>query len=188
MQFSEILFKRRSIRKYRDQTVDMDIVKEIIHDGTFAPSAGNEQPWQFVIVTNTELLQRISDDCKTNILTRIANNPNDYAQKYQKMLQNQAFHIFYHAPCLIIIVGDRHVKNLYFDCTLAASYVMMSATARGLGTCWINFAREITDPEILSQLGVPDNYTIVAPIILGYPAIEPSVPTRKEATILKIVT
>lgn len=45
MQFSEILLKRRSIRKYLDQPIDMDIVKEIIHDGTFAPSAGNEQPW-----------------------------------------------------------------------------------------------------------------------------------------------
>ncbi|MBD3307487.1 hypothetical protein GF339_13745 [candidate division KSB3 bacterium] len=188
MQFSEILLKRRSIRKYLDQAVDMDLVQEIIHDATFAPSAGNEQPWQFIIVTDTDLLQRISDDCKTNLLARIANNPNDYAQKYQKMLQNPAFQIFYHAPCLIIIGGERHVKNLDVDCTLAASYIMMSATARGLGTCWINFAREITDPEILSQLGLPDTYTIVAPIILGYPAIEPSVPTRKEASIIKIVT
>jgi len=166
----------------------MDIVKEIVRDGTFAPSAGNEQPWQFIIVTNKEILQRISDDCKTNILARIAKNPNDYAKRYRKMLQNPAFHIFYNAPCLIMILGESHIKNLSFDCTLAASYVMMAATAKGLGTCWINFAREISDPKLLAQLGIPDNYTIIAPIIVGYPAIEPAVPTRRDATILRIVS
>jgi nitroreductase len=186
MQFSDVLSKRRSIRKYLDKPVEMDLLKEIIHESTLAPSAGNEQSWKFIIVYHAPVLHRISEECKKTLLARIANNPNDYAKKYEHMLQNPSFNIFYNAPCLVMILGESHVKNLLFDCTLAASYFMMSAAAKGLGTCWINFARDLTNPALLEQIGVPENHTIVAPIIIGYPATVPSLPTRKAATILKI--
>ena len=188
MQFSELLLKRRSIRKYIDKPVAIDVLKDIINDSLLAPSAGNEQPWKYIIVNNKDLLQRISDECKKNILTRVQNNPNDYASKYSSMLKNESFNIFYDAQTLIIILGESNVKNLQINCTLAASYLMMSATSKGLGTCWINFAKEISDPDILLEIGIPDNHTIVAPIIIGYPAIEPSIPEREKAQILKITT
>jgi nitroreductase len=188
MAFSDVLLKRRSIRKYLDKPVEMDLLKNIIQESTLAPSAGNEQPWKFIIVQNRDMLQEISEDCKEALLARIAANPDDYAKKYEHMLQNKSFNIFYNAPCLVLILGERHVKNLLFDCTLAASYFMMSAAAKGLGTCWVNFARELTNPTLLEQIGVPKNHTIVAPIIIGYPAFEPSPPKRKTATILKITS
>lgn len=186
MAFSEVLLKRRSIRKYIDKPVEVDLLKGIIHESTLAPSAGNEQPWKFIIVQNTAILKEISEACKKTLLTRIAANPNDYAKKYERMLQNDTFNIFYNAPCLVLILAESNVKNLLFDCTLAASYLMMSAAAKGLGTCWINFARELKNPALLDLIGVPEKHTIVAPIIIGYPAIEPSPPKRKTVTILKI--
>jgi nitroreductase len=188
MIYSDVLMKRRSIRKYLDQPVDLDLLKEIIQESTLAPSAGNEQPWKFIIVQNPDVLQEISRACKEKLLTRIAANPDDYAKKYQHMLQNDSFNIFYNAPCLVLIVGESQVKNLLFDCTLAASYFMMSAAAKGLGTCWINFARELSNPALLEQIGVPENHTIVAPIIIGYPAIVPAPPKRKTVTILRITS
>ena len=188
MAFSELLLKRRSIRKYLDQPVEMDLLKDIIRESTLAPSAGNQQPWKFIIVQNPDVLQKISEDCKEILLARIAANPNDYAKKYEHMLQNDTFNIFYNAPCLVLILGERHVKNLLFDCTLAASYLMMSAAAKGLGTCWVNFARELTNLALLEQIGVPENHTIVAPIIVGYPAIVPPPPKRKTVPILKITS
>jgi nitroreductase len=188
MAFSDVLLKRRSIRKYLDKPVEIDLLKDIIHESTLAPSAGNEQPWKFIIVQNSQVLKKISKVCKENLLARIAANPNDYAKKYERMLQNESFNVFYNAPCLVLILGESHVKNLLFDCTLAASYFMMSAAAKGLGTCWINFARELTNPALLEQIGVPEDHTIVAPIIIGYPAIEPSPPKRKPAIILKITS
>jgi nitroreductase len=186
MAFSELLLKRRSIRKYLDKPVEIDLLKNIIHESTLAPSAGNEQPWKFIIVQNRDVLHNISEDCKEAFLARIAANPHDYAKKYEHMLQNESFNIFYNAPCLVLILGERHVKNLLIDCTLAASYLMMSAAAKGLGTCWINFAKELTNPALLEQIGVPENHTIIAPIIIGYPAIVPSPPKRKTSPILKI--
>ncbi len=187
MDFTELLRKRRSIRNYLEKPVSTDILKEIISESLMAPSAGNEQPWKFIIVNNKQLLKKISADCKNNLLNRIKNTPGDYAEKYLKMLQNPSFNIFYNAPALVIILGENNVKNLESDCALAACYFMMSAASRGLGTCWINFAKSLRDAELIAELGFPENHIMAAPLIIGYPAMEPAVPKRKDADILKVV-
>jgi nitroreductase len=103
------------------------------------------------------------------------------------MLQNEAFHIFYHAPAVVLILGEENLKNLYADCSLAAGYLMMSAASKGLGTCWVNFGTEIYDPELRKELGIDKNLTIVAPMALGYPEKIPATPNRKEPQILKVI-
>ena len=188
MTFDELLLNRRSVRKYTDTPVSTEVVRELIRESTFAPNAGNEQPWKFIIVNDSQWLKKISDESKKNILARIAADPDDYAHKYKGMLQNESFNVFYNAPCLVMILGLSSLKNLYVDCALAASYFMMAATSRGLGTCWVNLGAEIKDPEMIGELGIPDNCTIVAPIIVGYPQKLSSAPTRREPEILKIIT
>ena len=188
MEFSELIKSRRSIRKYKDKPVPLEIIHELIRVSTFAPNAGNEQPWKFIIVNNKEMLKRMSDESKKNILARIADNPKDYASKYKGMLKNENLNVFYNAPCLVIIFGPTNLKNLFVDCALAASYFMMAAASKGLGTCWINLGIEIKDQEMINELGIPENCRIVAPIILGYPEKIPAAPKRKEPEIVKIVT
>lgn len=188
MKFEEILKSRRAIRNYQNKPVSIDIIKEIIKDSTLAPSAGNGQPWKYIVVNNKELLKKMSDDSKNNMLARIAANPNDYAKKYEVMLNKETYNIFYNAPCAVIIIGQKDLKNLYVDCALAASYFMMSATSRGLGTCWVNFALAIKDPEIIQELGIPEKWQMVAPLVLGYPEKITPVPERKEPEIIKIIT
>ena len=185
--FSELLLKRRSIRKYLDKPVDLDLLKRIIQESVYAPSAGNEQPWKFIIIQNSLVLQEISKVCKKTLLARIAADPYDYAKKYQQMLSKESFNIFYNAPCLVLIIGESQVKNVVFDCTLAASYFMMSAAEKGLGTCWINFAKVLTNPMLHEKIGLPEDHTIVAPIIIGYPAVEPSPSKRKAPHIINII-
>lgn len=187
MIFDELLKKRRSVRNYQDRTVSVELVLELIRESTFAPNAGNEQPWKFLIVNDREMLKKISTESKKNVLARIYANPDDYAQKYQKMLDNESFNVFYNAPCLVMILGLSTLKNIYVDCALAACYFMMAATSRGLGTCWVNFGTEIQEPGMVSKLGIPDNHTIIAPITLGYPEGVPPVPKRKDPEILKII-
>ena len=166
MEFSELIKYRRSIRNYQEKHVPLEIIHEIIKLSTLAPNAGNEQPWKFIIVNDKEMLKKISDESKKNILARIADNPNDYASKYKGKLENETFNVFYNAPCIVIILGSAKLKNLYVDCALVASYFMMAATSRGLGTCWINLGTEIKDPEMINELGIPENCQIVAPIVL----------------------
>jgi len=188
MTFAQLLQNRRSVRNFQDKNVPVDLIREIIVESTLAPSAGNEQPWKFIIVNEKEMIQRISDESKKNILARIDANPNDYAKKYQKMLENESFNVFYNAPCLVIILGLSSLKNLHVDCALAAGYLMMAAASRGLGTCWVNFGTEIQDPGMKNELGIPENHTIVAPISLGFPEKIPPAPKRKEPEILKIIS
>lgn len=185
--FAELLTNRRSVRSYQDKQVPQKLINELITESTLAPSAGNEQPWKYIIVQDKATMRSISDESKKSILARIAGNPEDYAKKYQKMLENESFNIFYNAPSLVMILGPSHLKNLIVDCALAASYLMLAAAARGLGTCWINFATELQDSELKTELAIPQNCSIVAPIILGYPEKIPPVPQRKPPEILKII-
>lgn len=187
MTFDELLKNRRSVRKYKDTPVSIEVIRKIIKESTLAPNAGNEQPWKFIIVNDKETLERISDESKRNILARIAADPDDYARKYQTMLQNESFNVFYDAPCVVMILGSSCRKDLYVDCALAAGYFMMGAASRGLGTCWVNLGAEIHDSKMLSELGVPDNTTIVAPIVVGYPEEIPPAPKRNEPEILRTI-
>lgn len=188
MTFDEILHKRRSVRSYNDKSVPLETINELIKECILAPNAGNEQPWKFILVNSRATMKRMSDESKKNILARIAANPDDYANRYKGMLENDAINVFYNAPCLVLILGRANAKNLYVDCALAAGYFMMSATSRGLGTCWVNLGAEIEDPGMINELGIPGNYKIVAPIILGYPEKIPSISSRNEPEVLKIIT
>lgn len=187
MTFAEMLKFRRSVRNYQDTPVSMDIIESLLLESTFAPSAGNGQPWKFIVVNNKETLANISSESKKNLLTKIATNPNSYTKKYEKILQNESYNIFYNAPTLILIIGNAKAKNLHVECALAACYLMMAAASRGLGSCWVNLGTEIKNPEMLRRLGIPEEHQIVAPIILGYPDRIPSVPSRKYPEIINII-
>jgi len=184
--FEELLIKRRSIRKYTEEKVPDETLMKIIEDAACAPSSGNEQPWKFIVVKNKSLMKKISDDAKASLLARISKNPDDYAKKYENMFLNESFNIFYNAPALVFIIGDKSLKNTVINCTIAATYLMMSAVNNGLGTCWINFATAITSQKLLNELGISKNDIIVAPIIIGYPDGIPDMPDRKKIEIINI--
>ncbi|MFC1557069.1 nitroreductase family protein [candidate division KSB1 bacterium] len=188
MTFEEILNNRRSIRNYQNKPVSEETIKEIIEESILAPSSGNGQPWEFIVVNNKDMLKRMSLESKRNILDRINANPDDYAGKYRRILENELYNVYHNAPCLVIILGQSSVKNLYIDCTLAASYFMMAATSRGLGTCWVNLGADIQNPEMIKELGIPENSKIIAPLTLGYPVKIPGIPSRKKPNIIKIIT
>jgi nitroreductase len=184
--FFELLKTRRSIRDFQDREVPTDLVREIIKDTCLAPSSGNGQPWKFIVINNRNKIRQLSDESKRNILSYIEKDPASFLKKYEAALRNQAFNVFYNAPCVVYIVGSREVRSLWVDCALAACYFMFSAAARGLGTCWVDLGSEIRSPEILKEIGLPAECRIVAPVALGYPKSIPS-PSERKADILKMI-
>jgi nitroreductase len=187
-EYSELLKLRRSIRDYEAKEVPLDTVKEIIRESCLAPSSGNGQPWRFVVVNNREVIKRLSDESKRNLLADIEHNPASPSRNYEGALRDESFNVFYNAPCLVFIGGSKSLLSLQVDCALAASYFMFSACERGLGTCWIGLGRFIQDPELRKLIGMPEDYQIVAPVILGYPTTTPTEAARMEPQILKIVS
>ena len=187
MDYQELLLKRRSIRKFRDQPVEAEVLAAILEDTTLAPTASNGQPCKFIVVNDRELIRALSDESKANILADVAADPGLRVAMYAPALKNPDYNVFYDAPCLVLLVGPAEHELLDVDCALTAAYLMFAATQRGLGTCWINLGARIRKPELLERLGVPADCRIVAPIILGYPDVEPQASERHAPEILKLI-
>jgi nitroreductase len=186
--FFDLLKKRRSVRDYEEREVPLDLVKEIIKESCLAPSSGNGQPWQFIVINSKEWIKRLSDESKKNILSYIAKNPDAPIKQYEAALKNRDFNVFYNAPCLVFVGGSKKIGSIQEDCALTACYFMFSASERGLATCWIGLGTSVHDPEIKKQIGMPEDYRIVAPIVVGYPKSIPDIPERVEPQILKVVS
>ena len=188
MTFSELLQKRRAIRDFEEKEIPLKMVEEILRESTLAPSASNNQPCRFAVVSCRKTIKALSDESKANLLSDNAEKKIRLNPDYVTMLQNENFNVFYNAPCVIYIVGSKSVGSLDVDCALMANYIMFAAAARGLGTCWVALGANIRDPQLRAQLGIPDNYRIVAPIILGYPKAIPPASERHAPEILRVIT
>jgi nitroreductase len=185
--FEELLKIRRSIRDFTDQPVALELIQTLITESTYAPNGSNDQPWTFAIVRDKAYMKRISDESKKNILARIKADPQSPIARYETMLRHEKFNVFYNAPCLVIISGPKTKHNILADCALAASYFMLAAADRGLGTCWINLGSYIEEPTMRAELGLSDDLLVAAPIIVGYPKQIPSAPKRKPANITAVI-
>lgn len=188
MEIREILQKRRSIRDFEEREVPLSVIQEILKEACCAPSAMNGQPWEFIIITRKEVIKRLSDESKKNLLSDLEQNPDSPIKRYEEILRDEKFNVFYNAPCLVYIGGHKDVRSLDVDCTLCACYFMMSATARGLGTCWIGLGCHIRSTGIRKEIGIPEDYRIIAPIIVGYPKVIPEVSERNPPKILQIIS
>jgi len=187
MDFRELMKVRRAVREFQEREVPLSLAEEIIRDSCEAPSGGNKQPWSFILVTSREMIKRLSDESKKNILQEIENDPSGALSVYKPILEDPGFNVFYNAPCVVYIAGPRDVRSVAVDCTLAASYFMLSAADRGLGTCWVDLGSAIRDRALQTELGLPGDHVIVATLILGYPVQIPAATPRDNPKILKII-
>jgi len=185
--FSKLLIQRRSIRDYEDRPVPIDLVKELIGRATMAPSSGNGQPWSFIIIGDKDLIRRLSDESKKNLVSDMAARADHPSRRYEALLTNKDFNVFFNAPCLVFITGPPALPSARVDCALFAAYFMLAASDRGLGTCWVNLGSQIRDPMLKEEIGLPEDRMIVAPVIIGWPGKIPQPPARNEPRILKVI-
>jgi len=184
--YEELLKNRRSIRDYQDEKISSGVLQEILNDTCQAPSANNQQPWEFIVIQNHKLMGKISDESKKNFLREIEANPSSRFKKYEQMFRGRSS-VFYNAPCLVIIAGKNESEFFQRDCALAAAYFMFAATAKNLGTCWIGLGEKIEDPALKKEIGLPQDREIGATLIIGYPQKIPAMSSR-QPNILKIIT
>jgi nitroreductase len=181
MELLEAIAGRRSVREYTDEPVDDAVLRALIDAAIKAPSAINQQPWAFVVVNDPTLLTRISDQAKAYLLKASLGAP---AHPFREMLNDPKFHIFYHAPVLVVIAAAEPTDWAVEDCALAAENLMLAAYAKGLGTCWIGFAQHwLATADGKAALGVPPTYAPIAPIIVGHPRRQPPPVPRKAPEI-----
>lgn len=97
---------------------------------------------------------------------------------------------FYGAPVYLIVLAERSNPNHVYDGTLMMGNMMLAAHAVGLGSCWINRAREeFEQPEWkawLKSLGIEGDYEGIGHLALGYPDSEPHAPKARKECVVKV--
>jgi nitroreductase len=160
---------RRSCRDYSNESLSRDRINELINDSVWVPSGSNNQPWRFVVITDRDRMKKYSDAAKDDWLRVLDQSP--HMRQYEEYIRNPDFNIFYNAPVLIVIYGNTGSCWHVYDCSMVAYNLHLLTEESGLGCCWIGFAHNVfADPAIKRELGVPEQYELVAPLILGHPA------------------
>jgi len=161
MDVFEAVKSRRSIRAYSAKNVNNESIEMVLRAAMAAPSAGNEQPWEFLLIRNRETLERISA-----------------AHPYAEMVR--------HAPVAILVCGNltrvRHQDYWVQDLSAATENMLLAAHALGLGSVWVGIhPREKRVAEIRSVLSLPEEIIPFAILPIGHPGEEKPPEDRYDA-------
>lgn len=184
------IYERRSVRAYADKGVPEELIREVIKAGLHAPNGANTQGIRFAVVTDRAKLKVYAEKGRLISLATFQaiqkQQPSDMAASVVKQLSNPNNDIFYSAPVAVFIFTTPYCITPVEDASLAAENMMLAARSLGLGSCWIGFARGLgQDVEFMSDLNIPADHQLVAPIIFGYPMREDMRPSvRDEPKIL----
>ena len=149
-EFIQTIFARRSIRRYTAEPVSETDIKMLLEAAMAAPSASNRKPWQFVVVTERQTLDRLAE-----------------IHPHGKML--------FAATLCIAVCGDLTEMERFWvqDCSAATENLLLAATALGLGAVWLGvYPREERVAAVRQVLGIPDTITPLNLISIGHPAEE----------------
>jgi nitroreductase len=177
--------QRRSVRAYLPHQPDRAAIRALLAAAVRAPTAMHEEPWAFAIIQDTKTLKRLSDRAKPLFVDEVHRAHLDRGGHALDIFEKPEFNIFYNAGTLIVICGRATGPFVAADCWLAAENLMLAACAMGLGTCVIGSALPaLNAPEVKAEIGIPDGFTAIAPVIVGVPGGETPLSPRKEPAIL----
>lgn len=160
MNVKEAILTRRSIRKYKREPVKEDDLKVILESARQAPSAGNKQPWEFVIVTDEDIKEKLGE-----------------ISRKQTWISDAGV-------IVVALAKDKKDPSIYEkwaekDVMTAVEHMVLQAWELGYGTCWIG---AFTEPDAKELLEIPEAMSIVCILPIGVPDQEPPVKPRREAS------
>jgi nitroreductase len=185
MSLIDAIYKRSSVRSYSPERLDETTIRTLLAAAVRAPTAVHLEPWMFAILQDTNALKRLSDRAKPLFLEEVRRAHLDRGGHALDIFASPDFNMFYNASTLIVICGKPMGPFVVADCWLAAENLILAACSMGLGTCVIGAAvPALNTPDIKAELGIPDEVTAIAPIIVGVPSGETPPTARKEPEVL----
>ena len=145
MSFIDTVLSRRSIRRYEKQDIPKDVLDKILEAGRQAPSAGNKQPWHFIVLSDYDIKEKLSHG------------------KWNTFVKDSA----------VTIVGCGYIGDEYgrkwstVDISIALQNMVIAAWGLGIGSCWIG---DFKEAEVKRLLNIPEDRKVIALVTFGYPA------------------
>lgn len=161
------IFTRTSIRQFAERSIEKEKIEKLLRAGMQAPSAGNQQPWEFYVVTNRDCLEKLST-----------------ASPYAGPVAN--------AP-LAIVIGARknglhHPAFAQIDCAIATENILLEVESLGLGSVMIGIAPEADRMEKVAEiLGMPKEIAAFTILPIGYPITKKQQQDRFDAAKIHYV-
>ena len=153
--FSELIGKRRSIRKFTPEKLDPEAVRLLLRAALISPSSKGTHSYEFVVVEDPQMLQALSQ-CKA-----------------------QGADFLAEAPLAIVVLADPTVSDVWIeDASVAATHILLQAEDLGLGACWIQVRERYTADErnaasiVCSLLNIPEEKGVVCIIAVGHKGME----------------
>jgi nitroreductase len=147
METRETIKSRRSIRRFERRDVPRELLEQLVDAGRLAPTANNVQPWEFIVVTDNSVKNRIAASTDHGKFIADAN--------------------------AVIAVFCKDTKYYLEDGCAATTAILLAATDLGLGACWVAGDKKPYCQEIMHMLNVPAGHKLVSLIAVGYPAGPP---------------
>ena len=171
---------RRSIRKYQDKPIPDAEMKTIAEAAIYAPSAMNQQKWHFTVVQNPEMLTKMNDTIRKNLL-------NSGVEFLAERAKDSNFNVFHGAPALIMVTAEEGVRFTEIDCGAAAENIALAAASLDIGSCLVAMAEFLFASDdagkIKQEMGIPENYRHIITVVLGYKDMEPPTPPKNKDAI-----
>ena len=142
MEFFEVVKNRKSVREYSDKAVPKDLIEKIIDAGRLAATARNEQPWEFVVTSDKEILKKICGMCPNGPFIKDASH--------------------------LVAVFSKDTKYYIEDCSAATENMLLAIEALGLAGCWVAGDKKDYAEVIRKMFNAPDGYKLVSMITVGY--------------------
>jgi len=143
MDIFEAISSRKSVREYSDKIVDKELIKKIIDAGRVAATARNEQPWEFIVISDKKILKNICGICPNGPFIKDASH--------------------------LIAVFSKDTKYYIEDCSAATQNMLLAIEALGLGGCWVAGDKKDYAETVRNTFGVPEGYKLVSMVSVGYP-------------------
>jgi nitroreductase len=153
---------RRSVRAYKNVSIEKDVLQAIVEAGYYAPTGHNGQPWHFAVVQDGALIAEVNAETKK----KMAQVPVGWIKNAAKSPRP----VTHGAPVLIIVSSKKGYVTGRDDCTAALENMLIAAESLGVGSCWMGFVSfTFDDNELMARLGVPEGYEPQQAAVFGYP-------------------
>lgn len=191
----ETIYSRRAVRKYKPKKVDRDLIEQILEAGRMAPSAHNNQPWKFYMLTDKDDIQTFSKAIRTGIVKGILK----MGFKRIVKLAFSVLHfpgggdlakahdmIFYGAPAVIFITSPKDNEWAGLDVGMCAQNMMLAAKSLGLDSCPVGSAKYVEETKLFSKLRIPAIEQVDLALVVGYGDETPAVHERVKNNLIYI--